>query len=75
MTGPNYLIPGTGGSIALAAKLEFYENGLLAGNISVPANQAPGLNNYWDHINITPEPATMSLLAIGALAILRRKRR
>ena len=75
LIGPNYRVPGAGGSIALAARIQFYENGVLAGNIAVPANAPPGLNNYWDHIIVTPEPATMSLLALGALAILRRKRR
>ena len=33
------------------------------------------LGEGFDHIIVTPEPATMSLLAVGALAILRRKRR
>ena len=75
LTGPNYLIPSGGGSITLAASIQFYENGILAGNASVPANGLGPLNNYWDHIVVTPEPATMSLLAVGALAILRRKRR
>jgi len=49
LIGPNYLITGVGGAADLtqATKLEFYENGLLAGNASIPANLPPGtLNNY-----------------------------
>jgi len=75
LIGPNYLLAGNGGSIALAARIQFYENGVLAGNQSVPANAPPGLNNYWDHITVTPEPATMTLLAVGGLALIRRRRR
>ena len=75
LVGPNYLIPGGGGNIANAISIQFYENGILAGNQAIPVNAAPGLNNYWDHITVTPEPATMSLLAIGAVAMIRRKRR
>lgn len=30
---------------------------------------------YFDNISITPEPATMALLALGGLALLRRKQR
>jgi len=76
LVGPNYLLPAAAGAdITKAIKLEFYENGLLAGNQVIPANGLGPLNNYWDHITVTPEPATMSLLAIGALAMLRRKRR
>jgi MYXO-CTERM domain-containing protein len=74
LIGPNYLVAGNGGSIALAASIQFYENGVLAGNQSVPANAPPGLNNYWDHIIVTPEPATLTLLALGGLALIRRRR-
>lgn len=75
LIGPNYLIGGQGGNLAQAASLEFYENGVLAGSQSVPANATPGLNNYWDHVSLTPEPMTLSLLVLGGLGIMRRRRR
>lgn len=71
--GPNYLIGGNN-NLTQVAKLEFYENGVLAGNVAVPAAAQPGLNNYWDHITVTPEPATLGLLALGTLALIRRRR-
>jgi hypothetical protein len=74
LIGPNYLLAGNGGSIALAQSLEFYENGNLAGSQTVPANAPPGLNNYWDHITVTPEPTTLALLVFGGLGLLRRRR-
>jgi len=73
LTGPNYLLAGNGGLITQAQQLEFYENGVLAGSIQVPAYGAAGLNNYWDHITVTPEPATLGLLGIGTLALIRRR--
>ena len=75
LVGPNYLLAGNGGSIVQAASLEFYENGVLAGSQNVPGWGGPGLNNYWDHITVTPEPATLVLLDLGAAAVLLRKRR
>ena len=73
LIGPNYLIGGNN-NLTQVAKLEFYENGVLAGNVAVPAGAQPGLNNYWDHITVTPEPATLSLLVLGGLALIRRRR-
>ena len=32
-------------------------------------------NDVWDNLTLTPEPATLSLLALGGLAMLRRRRR
>ncbi len=32
-------------------------------------------DHYWDYVEVTPEPATLSLLALGGLAILRRRGR
>ena len=31
--------------------------------------------NYVDYVSITPEPATLTLLALGGLAVLRRRRK
>ena len=72
LTGPNYLIQG-GGLITQAKQIEFYENGLLAGTAQIPPGWA-GLNNYWDHVTLVPEPAALSLLALGGLALIRRRR-
>jgi hypothetical protein len=35
---------------------------------------APGSQIYLDNIILTPEPATLSLLALGGLMALRRRR-
>ena len=66
-TGPNYLFGPDVGSLGLefAASLEFYENGTLAGSLALPATAAAGLNNYWDHITLTPEPSSISLAALA----------
>jgi hypothetical protein len=41
------------------------------------SNQSDGAGGYDPQVDIyaTPEPATMSLLAIGGLAMLKRRRR
>ena len=36
---------------------------------------ALGTNNYLGHWDVTPEPATLSILALGGLALTKRKRR
>ena len=74
LTGPNYLLAGAGGNLAQAKQLEFYENGNPRGVMAIPANGPPGINNYWDHVSLTPEPASMTLWAVGALGLLRRRR-
>ena len=74
LTGPNYLIAGAGGNLAQAKSLDFYENGILAGSMAIPANGPPGINNYWDHVSLTPEPASLALLALGGVGLLRRRR-
>ncbi|MHC4798233.1 MAG: hypothetical protein ACYTF1_16495 [Planctomycetota bacterium] len=81
ITGPNYIIGAAVGSdLTKAAKVQFYENGVLTGNaVSVPANAPAGLNNYWDHIIVTPEPgAVLLFLGLGGLLMStadRRRRR
>lgn len=71
---PNFLIGGNG-NFANIGTLQFFENGILQGGVNViPGQPLPGLANYWDHITVTPEPTTFSLLALGGLALLRRRR-
>ena len=84
LTAPNFLVPS---SIPAASTgpmldwtqvkaLQFYENGILQGGINVvPGQTTGGWTNYWDHITVTPEPATLIVLALGAAAALLRKRR
>jgi hypothetical protein len=67
--GPNYIFASAGGSLASAASLEFYENGNLAGALALPATAAAGLNNYWDHISLTPEPSGISLAALALVGL------
>lgn len=72
--GPNFLVGGNG-NFANISKLQFFENGILQGGVQViPGQLLPGIANYWDHIAVTPEPATGSLLALAGLALLRRRR-
>ena len=40
--------------------------------VNLPSGDLSGLGG--DSTGVTPEPATLSLLALGALAVLRRKR-
>jgi hypothetical protein len=32
-------------------------------------------DHYWDYVEVTPEPATLSLMALGGLVMVRRKRK
>ena len=82
LVAPNYLIPAAAGSsLVNAARLDFYENGLLAGGFAVPANGPQGLNNWWTNIQLTgpqqpppiPEPAGLGLLGVSLLALRRRR--
>jgi hypothetical protein len=72
LIGPNYLIQG-GGLVSQAMKIEFYENGLLAGVAQIPPG-FPGLNNYWDHLSLVPEPASSALWFVGPLLLIRWRR-
>jgi hypothetical protein len=51
-------------------EIEFFENFDDSANVQDGQYNAPSSLQ----IQVTPEPATMSLLAIGALALIRRKR-
>ncbi len=42
--------------------------------ISIHTSGSQGADAYIDELTVTPEPATLSLLAIGGLAMLRRKK-
>jgi hypothetical protein len=73
-TAPNGIFPGNG-NLANAFSIDFYENGRLRGNWVIPGQLGViGDINFWDHVSITPEPATISLLALGALALVSRRR-
>ena len=75
LTGPNFLIAGNN-NFANIAKLQFFENGILQGGVGViPGQTGPGLLNYWDHVTVTPEPATLGLLVVSGLAMMLRRRR
>ena len=69
--GPPFFNPGT------VMFLDAYENGMGAGSMALPPGGLTNLPlwNWWGNVVVTPEPGTISLLALGALAILRRKRR
>ena len=79
LVAPNYLIPSAGGNLANAARLDFYENGLLAGGFAVPANGPQGLNNWWTNIQLTgppiAEPGALPMLGLGVLGLAARRRR
>jgi len=62
---------------ATALFLDAYESGTLVGGTVIPPGglTAVPLWNWWGNVVVTPEPATMSLLALGGLAVLRKRRR
>jgi hypothetical protein len=52
----------------------FFGHSDINGTISTNANASALLFTLIDNIVVTPEPASLSLLAIGSLALLRRRR-
>ena len=78
VTAPNGIFgPGVGSlGLAQAASIDFYENGRLRGNWQIPGQLGViGDINFWDHVSITPEPATLALLAAGGIGMLLRRKR
>jgi len=76
LAGPNYIIPTAGGNLANAGRIDFYENGVLAGGFAVPFNGPQGLNNWWTNIQLAPtipEPAGLGLIGAALLALRRRR--
>ena len=51
----------------------FEVGGVFQPQIDV-GNQANGSTAVWDNVTFVPEPATLALLALGGLAVVRRKR-
>lgn len=74
--GPNFILaPQAGASLANAATLDFYENGNLRGQLQIPGQGTiPGQVNYWDSVNLVPEPAGAAVLGMAGLLLLRRRR-
>ena len=54
----------------------YYRNGGMDIRLicNIPDYTAPGATYYFDYARLTPEPATLALLGLGGLAMIRRKR-
>jgi autotransporter-associated beta strand protein len=53
---PNFLVAGQAGNLGVSkvAAIDFYENGILRGQIGIPGQPVPRLVNYWDHVFVAP---------------------
>jgi len=43
-------------------------------NVLIDAGYTPGGNANYDNLSYTPEPTSLGLLAIGGLALIKRRR-
>jgi MYXO-CTERM domain-containing protein len=61
---------------ALTARIGADENGnwVRFANFN-PVTGQPQPWNYWTTVTVTPEPAMLSVLALGGLAMIRRRRK
>ncbi len=72
---PNSIIAGNG-NWANILTLQFFENGVLQGGLTViPGQPQPGLNNYWRNILVTPEPTSLALLGAGGFVLISGRRK
>ena len=76
----SHTITGPGGFYAdlgdmAGAQPALNPNGATAGYMWIFGRESSSLSLAIDNISYTPEPATMSLLALGGLALLKRRRR
>jgi hypothetical protein len=65
--------PGSQFDLTRVTTLRFDENGRWSGNMLDP--ETGEIWNAWNHVEVTPEPATMVLLGGGLLALARRRRK
>ena len=52
----------------------WFDGSLASGNLITVSSPTVGPNDIW-YVHFTPEPTSLSFVAIGALALLRKRRR